>query len=123
MNVSYEHENSDVFNSDHFEISIEQTGVVIGFNKANWLKSRKYGVDEKNMPKTLVVEPKAIIELPHGIALNLAKILVEALTPKEDFAKDNNVSSKQEQSALPAEVIAPLAQMLANNNQNIQGEK
>lgn len=87
MNVSYEHENSNVFNADHYEISIEQTGVVIGFNKANWLKSRKNGVDEKNMPKTLFVEPKATIELPHGIALNLAKVLIEALTPKEEEPK------------------------------------
>lgn len=48
MNITYEHENSDVFNADHFEISFEQTGVAIGFDKVNWLKSRKNGVDEKN---------------------------------------------------------------------------
>lgn len=114
MNVSYEHENSDVYNADHFEISLEPTGTVIGFDKVNWLKSRKNGVDEKNMPKTLFVKPKATIELPHGVALNLAKVLIEALTPKKE--------SKQEQPALPAEAIAPLAQMLANN-QNIQGDK
>ena len=118
MNVSYEHENNGVFNADHYEISIEQTGVVIGFNKANWLKSRKTGVDEKNMPKTLFVEPKATIELPHGVALALAKTLVNALEPKkeEELAKDNNVPNKTETPALPAEAIAPLAAMLKQNN-------
>lgn len=115
MNVSYTHDNETLLNADHYEISIEQTGVVIGFNKANWLKSRKNGVDEKNMPKTLFVEPKATIELPHGIALNLSKLLTDALTPKKE-------EQKQEQPALPAEAIAPLAQMLANN-QNTQGDK
>lgn len=119
MNVSYTHDNSDVINADHYEICIEPTGVVIQFNKVNWLKSRKNGVDDKNMPKTLFVEPKATIELPYGIALNLAKVLIEALTPKEEEPKQEQ---KQEQTALPAEAIAPLAQMLANN-QNTQGDK
>lgn len=111
MNVSYTRENSDVFNADHFEISLEPTGTVIGFDKVNWLKSRKNGVDEKNMPKTLFVEPKATIELPHGVALNLAKVLIEALTPKEE-------EPKQEQPALPVETLAPLVQTLANSQQN-----
>jgi len=115
MNINYENETCTLFNADHYEVSVEPTGVVIQFNKVNWLKSRKNGVDDKNMPKTLFVEQKAAIELPHGIALNLAKLLTDALTPKKE-------EQKQEQPALPAEAIAPLAQMLANN-QNTQGDK
>lgn len=116
MNLIYEHDNETLLNADHYEISIEQTGVVIGFNKANWLKSRKNGVDEKNMPKTLFVEPKATIELPHGVALNLAKVLIEALTPKEEPKQE----PKQEQPALPVEALVPLAQTFANAQQNDQ---
>ncbi len=116
MNVIYEHDdNETLLNADHYEVSIEQTGVVIGFNKANWLKSRKNGVDEKNMPKTLFVKPKVAIELPHGVALALAKTLVNALEPKE-----NKEQPKQETPALPVEALVPLAQTFANAQQNDQ---